>query len=377
MEDPPHASASAIKVADDEEQHIPYFHLSQGQGGIYTLPFYNHNGVEVECIGTHSCWTCVCVYVRLDAKSCFAAHIDGHTRAMRPEYEWITEGEEQRVSLEAFVAAELQNRLPEPFKNKSAAEEEEIQNSIVIVCPRRKVAEPKTGEEVDATGSAIISTIREHFGLSPTSEPQELAHGFVVNHKTQKVDRLVWDEVFQPTTSTFLDLERAYSTPEAKRTVEDLHLIEDHPVMLPPESKGFFEVPGRAWTLVYDYETDDWRKMKLVDFSPFYPSKQTTKCKYKTKTKTSDEGDANGGVLTDLPKPADKQGRITHEEAASGNASAVATVTIGLSKPAERQAHEATRLLAVMGVSATALAFAATTVGVAIGIAIGMRHSRT
>jgi hypothetical protein len=66
---------------------------------------------------------------------------------MRPEYEWITEGEEQRVSLEAFVAAELQNRLPEPFKNKSAAEKEEIQNSIVIVCPRRKVAEPNTGEE--------------------------------------------------------------------------------------------------------------------------------------------------------------------------------------------------------------------------------------
>ncbi|CZT23500.1 uncharacterized protein RCC_09214 [Ramularia collo-cygni] len=269
MNDDGAANAADSTTATHEEPLTPYFHLNQGQGGIFTLPFYNHNGVEVDHIGTHSCWTCVCVYVRLDDKRCFAAHIDGHTRSYYADLEWIPKSERQRSLLKAHIAAELQQALPSPFHNKSEAEKQEMKNSVVIVCPRMTVAHPDNGEEVEGTGAATIEALREHFELP--SRTEDLAHGFVVNHATEEVTKLLWDPNSAPTPESLLSLDRALSKSGDNRTAAEQAVIENYPLMLPPEDAGFFEVPGRPWTAVYDGDRRDWRRMRSLDFRPFTP----------------------------------------------------------------------------------------------------------
>lgn len=262
---------SAAAAVPGKKQLLPYFHLSQGQGGIFTLPFYGREGVNVDCIGTHSCWTCVCVYVRLDDERCFVAHIDGHTRSIFDDLEWVPEGQQQRISLKLHMAEEFKKALPEPFKDLSQAEKEALQKSIVIVCPRMKVAHPDDGIEVEATGAVIVQAFREHLEISPPAEPEDLAHGFVVNHKTQVVTKLVWDQAAQPTAEVFLATDRAMNRLPNHRTAAEHDLVKNHPLMQPPEVKGFFEVPGRPWTVIYDHDMLGWRRMGLLDFHPFIP----------------------------------------------------------------------------------------------------------
>lgn len=95
-----------------------------------------------------------------------------------------------------------------------------------------------------------------------------LLDGFIVNHKTGVLSMLGWDQKVQPTTDMLLEVERAYQAPKFTRTKLQKALIDSSPKMLPPDSAGFFEVPGRQWTLVYDTKMNDFRKMKSDDFNP-------------------------------------------------------------------------------------------------------------
>lgn len=265
------AAAAPTTAVYGKEELQPFFHISQGQGGIFTLPFYNHDGVGIEHIGTHSCWTCVCIYVRLDEKRCFVAHIDGHTRSIYEDVEWIPENKQQRSSLKAHIADVFEKVLPDPYKNMTQAEKDEMKKSIVIVCPRMQLSHPDDGIPADASGGVIVQALREHFEIPPPDGPEKLAHGFVINHKTQEVTFLGWDQVVQPTAKLFLATDRAMNRAPDWRTDEEEELVKNHPLMLPPEAKGFFEVPGRTWTVVYDHDLLDWRQMRLPDFRPFIP----------------------------------------------------------------------------------------------------------
>lgn len=148
------------------------------------------------------------------------------------------------------MAERFSKVLPHPFTNKSEAEKDEIKKSIVILCPRMKMAHPFTGLEIEANGAAIIEAFREHFELSEPFQPKDLAHGFVVNRKTQVVTKLAFDSTTEPTMELLHDLDRVKSKVVSNQTDADRVLLRNAPRMLPPEDKGFFGVPGQSWTMV-------------------------------------------------------------------------------------------------------------------------------
>ncbi|EME39551.1 hypothetical protein DOTSEDRAFT_83248 [Dothistroma septosporum NZE10] len=145
--------------AEPDRKHTPYYHLREGEGGMYTFPKQIQNirdaYEEVNAIGTHGCRTCACVYVPLTPTMCFAAHIKAWTSV---------HGQDGRDTW-----------CPGPEKGEALTQRivEKLQDS--------EYANEK------ATGTYILDGVQQFFKLEEEVRQFDLAederaHGFGVDH---------------------------------------------------------------------------------------------------------------------------------------------------------------------------------------------------
>lgn len=220
---------------------LPYLHLAQGQGGLFELPFSDVKQKTTR-IGTHSCVTCVCVYIPISNTKCFAAHIDSHvfrvddlTDRASFDAKWIPTNA-QGEALTAFVAKTLHDRVPD-LANASRASRESI-----VICPCRTM--DYNGLTRRTTGSYIVEAVNEYFHLHDqrTDAVSRTAHGFVVDIASGKTYFL------KVTTASEEQLRRfdmLSSIPDADRANADVQAIEALTTSIKPEEvreKGFGEV---------------------------------------------------------------------------------------------------------------------------------------
>ncbi|EGP87460.1 uncharacterized protein MYCGRDRAFT_93466 [Zymoseptoria tritici IPO323] len=179
---------------------VPYLHLDQGQGGLYTFPHdakasTTTNASKLHWIGTSDCYTCVCVYIPLGVdgdnyNQCFVAHIDGHMGPPTDIMDWIPQTPEEGAALKVYVKERLANELPLPANGQYT--DNLRRKQAIIVCPRPKIHIHGNGER-RTTGGFIVEAIREFFSFEEKDAlGTHFAHGFVVNPRTNEKEILTW-----------------------------------------------------------------------------------------------------------------------------------------------------------------------------------------
>ena len=165
---------------------IPYYHLPEGAGSIYTFPFQFSTGTALErlwhgrtnfqhtvhAIGTHGCKFCAGVYIRLNGKECFAAHLKAYIHLERwekGESAWIPTAE-QGERLRTMVAAELREYLALQGCDLGHVD----RGRSFVVCPDAVYQGKRS------TGFYLCQGLRDVFG--DLRDTGMAAHGYVVDH---------------------------------------------------------------------------------------------------------------------------------------------------------------------------------------------------
>ncbi|CZT19207.1 uncharacterized protein RCC_05053 [Ramularia collo-cygni] len=173
---------------------IEHLHLRQGQGGCFKAPFLNFTP-PLTRIGTHSCRTCVCVYIPLSDKKCFIAHIDAHVtfeqneKGEARESDWLPSKEVQGPALKEFTKKILEERVPELANGDYGAKAGKV--GAVVICPYRQTHQG--GVAKYTTGHYIVEAVNEFFNLTHSGGGDvtaAAAHGFVVDVYENKLTLL-------------------------------------------------------------------------------------------------------------------------------------------------------------------------------------------
>jgi hypothetical protein len=174
---------------DQEAKTYKFLWLDQSQGGIFKLPFCNSSGVQTNCIGTYNCWNCVCVYIPIDEKTCFTAHIDAWTCPAPPNRDGRDmippKGSEDSLkhAVKEMLKKEISAHLP------SGKLDDNMSERAIILNMRPTLA--FYGVSTRTTGYYIAEAIAVFFDLKGNSEDQ-LALGFAVNHATAEAEYFRW-----------------------------------------------------------------------------------------------------------------------------------------------------------------------------------------
>ncbi|KJY02413.1 hypothetical protein TI39_contig53g00003 [Zymoseptoria brevis] len=243
---------------------VPYLHLDQGQGGLHTFPYdakdITNQVSELHWIGTHGCFTCVCLYIPIGEGQCFTAHIDAHND-YRDIREWITETDQEAESLKAYVKERLTAALP--FLANGEYANNQLRSEAIILCPRREIYS-LGGVKKHSTGWAVVEAVREFFRLEPGSHPTEFAQGFIVNALTHRKQMLRWkDEGMNEETMDRYD--------QLRRMIEEGKLSEKDEEYVDYVKRREQDSPGdhkyskclsdghpEEWTLQYLQQTHSW-----------------------------------------------------------------------------------------------------------------------
>ncbi|KJX95952.1 hypothetical protein TI39_contig852g00001, partial [Zymoseptoria brevis] len=170
-------------------------YMPQGRGGIFTVPMNlagkSSTSDDVTSICTTGCSTCVGVYIPIDEKRFFAAHIDGAIRDPNA-------GQNRRM-----VAWQISNSLAVSFKRavragldrtfkhmdrevKTIRQSNELKRRAVIVC-----FWPVVGG-ITGPGPHAIDVLCDYFDLDRATvvDPYTAHHGFIIDH-SQRIPPII------------------------------------------------------------------------------------------------------------------------------------------------------------------------------------------
>ncbi|CZT18080.1 uncharacterized protein RCC_03919 [Ramularia collo-cygni] len=160
-----------------------YWHIDQSQGGHYTIPGTVDGERNITALGSTGCRTCVCVFVELSNRTCFAAHISAidHAADVRavedPTHEQRVKDNRARAVPDASKAQELMEMILKnlreiPSLSHKVRDGKFVGNvgRAIVVCPMKIWG----GER--AHGSYIIQALEQFFGVSMGNRR---GHGFI------------------------------------------------------------------------------------------------------------------------------------------------------------------------------------------------------
>lgn len=165
-------------------------YLRQGVGGIYSFPQdlpkdeYHKTVQKTRSICTTGCLTCVGVYIPIDDKRCFAAHIDGSIYKPlknRDSSVWqITD--DLAVSFRETVRTALDQTFQGMQQEVATIQQrQDLKDRAVVICTW-----PAVGQQT-GPGFHIIDVLCDYFHLDKTKLAKYGAHhGFIVNHASKK-----------------------------------------------------------------------------------------------------------------------------------------------------------------------------------------------
>lgn len=247
-----------------------YYHLRPGHGGVFKLPMQWHNldgtAANITAIGTHGCFTCICVWIPLNEDGlCFAAHmaawqddlyIDENGDFQGQEVNWAPQDSHFLRNLKGRFRAKFEAVCPEIVKNGIP---EKLRKQAIIVCPRRIFH----GEQSAAWH--IIELVKEIFNLDDSCfKPGQ---GFIV------------EPLMQPENPTMLWWRQADGTrvdrsweqyDEVDKQIEERRAFEHqgrlneapkihYPQNEIPETYGYLACNERQWNL--RCREGDWKWM--------------------------------------------------------------------------------------------------------------------
>lgn len=171
-------------------------YAERGAGGIYSFPVNlpsedeHDEPCKTTTISTTGCTTCVGVYIPIDAKRCFAAHIDGSVYRLLQKDRDITVWQ-----IQDDIAASFRTSVRDLLDRTCQGMEKEVQNipktlkeKAVIVCCWPVVGQQK------GPGFHITEVLCELFNLDKATVTSKYVahHGFIVDHISHNVQLLGW-----------------------------------------------------------------------------------------------------------------------------------------------------------------------------------------
>lgn len=186
-------------MTPSKSETLHYRCIDPDYGGTYTHRPRSKSDKDkhipeiLPAIGTYKCITCVGVYFKLSANTCFVAHINvtyirNSGRATDDEKDSI----DHRI-LTPSEGTSVYREMIRRFETKSSREfwpdVEQITN-IIFVCPY--LHHPLTGETL--SGTCVIRAIRDFF-KQPDLPVDSDSEGFVVTHETGEVVRFPFSEL--------------------------------------------------------------------------------------------------------------------------------------------------------------------------------------
>ncbi|KAF7187936.1 hypothetical protein HII31_10836 [Pseudocercospora fuligena] len=173
-------------------------YLQQGQGGLFTLPIKCETKeghiFNTTKIGTHGCITCVGVYIPIDDKRCFAAHLDGRLElpGRMTEVDMFQVPNDFEISCRNAVRWCLDRTFEDtPQDVETIRTRQDLKDRAIIICPWQVVGGQK------ATGHHFVKALCDFFLLDEAKVVnKQVSHGFIVDHtdkSTQGTQFLGWN----------------------------------------------------------------------------------------------------------------------------------------------------------------------------------------